>query len=345
VITRPNRRQFVRQAAGTVAGGLGALMLLDCDSSSTPASPSQGTGTTGKSTATTGTIAQVPDSGFVRIPANPAFAFATTLANTGTGESSPIASDYCMGINLVTNVQFQAFSGKSFPAGRGDHPVLWVSASSAQAYCDWLTQKLTGWTVRLPSEAEWENAARGPNRYTYPWGNSMDAAYGGGTLSTKFNYNGVCAAAYLANHGSDLAIYNQMNSPLYGTRAAISAILSISASGSVGGWIDHNNSAGFVYTDVFDALVSDGGFTTPVGSYPAGVSGYGCHDMAGNAFEWTSSQIVAQNGAEAGRLVNAVRGGSWYSVGTSGKTSYRGEGRAPDGAYHSVGFRVAAAPR
>jgi formylglycine-generating enzyme required for sulfatase activity len=84
-------------------------------------------------------------------------------------------------------------------------------------------------------------------------------------------------------------------------------------------------------------------FATNV-SNVAGASSYGCCDMAGNAFEWTSSLIIATNGAEAGTSVNAVRGGSWYSVGTSGRTSYRGEGRAASGAYHSVGFRVVAVP-
>jgi formylglycine-generating enzyme required for sulfatase activity len=64
--------------------------------------------------------------------------------------------------------------------------------------------------------------------------------------------------------------------------------------------------------------------------------------MAGNAFEWTSSVVTAQNGAEAGKQVNAVRGGSWYSTGRSCQTSYRGEGRAASGGYNTVGFRVAA---
>jgi len=67
--------------------------------------------------------------------------------------------------------------------------------------------------------------------------------------------------------------------------------------------------------------------------------------MAGNAYEWTSSFIIAANGAERGQRVHAIRGGSWYSVGPSGKATGRGEGRAPSGAYHSVGFRVAAERR
>ena len=64
--------------------------------------------------------------------------------------------------------------------------------------------------------------------------------------------------------------------------------------------------------------------------------------MAGNAYEWTSGLIVANNELERGTTVNAIRGGSWYSVGTSGRSTGRGEGRSPRGAYHSVGFRVVA---
>jgi len=222
--------------------------------------------------------------------------------------------------------------------------VLWVSYTDVEAYCAWLTTRYPGWVVRPPTEAEWEQAARGSSGTTYPWGNDAGVSYSGGTLTSPFNYHGVCAAEYLRRFGATLATFNDPASTAFGTRARVDTILRISSSGSVTGWTDTTNRAGFTNTDLYDALVAEGGFTTAVGSYPNGRSASGCNDLAGNAFEWTSSQVRATNGVEAGQLVNAVRGGSWYSNGSSCRASYRGEGRSPSGGYHSVGFRVAAVP-
>ncbi|MDE1917155.1 MAG: SUMF1/EgtB/PvdO family nonheme iron enzyme [Sphingomonadales bacterium] len=64
---------------------------------------------------------------------------------------------------------------RRYPAERANHPVHTVSARAAQAYCDWLSTR-SGRCMRLPSEAEWEYAAAGPQGREFPWGETFDPA-------------------------------------------------------------------------------------------------------------------------------------------------------------------------
>jgi formylglycine-generating enzyme required for sulfatase activity len=57
--------------------------------------------------------------------------------------------------------------------GRGRQPVINVSWQDIQRYINWLNKK-TGKVYRLPTEAEWEYAARGGGNNAYPWGNQID---------------------------------------------------------------------------------------------------------------------------------------------------------------------------
>ncbi|MEZ5471338.1 MAG: formylglycine-generating enzyme family protein [Marinicella sp.] len=65
--------------------------------------------------------------------------------------------------------------------GRGNRPVINVSWNDAKDYTQWLSQK-SGKQYRLPSESEWEYAARAGSTSKYSWGNSIgcsQARYGG----------------------------------------------------------------------------------------------------------------------------------------------------------------------
>ena len=67
-----------------------------------------------------------------------------------------------------------AWIDRAPPPEREDHPVVLVSHRDARAYAAWLSGT-TGGLWRLPSEEEWEKAARGVDGRYFPWGNRFDA--------------------------------------------------------------------------------------------------------------------------------------------------------------------------
>ena len=102
---------------------------------------------------------------------------------------------FFIGRSEVTVAQFRAFvesaghqADPQALAGSSLHPVSFVSWPDALAYCRWLEELLRdapatppelrnllaeGWRVTLPSEAQWEKAARGDDGRIFPWGNEL----------------------------------------------------------------------------------------------------------------------------------------------------------------------------
>jgi formylglycine-generating enzyme required for sulfatase activity len=83
---------------------------------------------------------------------------------------------YWMGKYQVTFTQYDRYCNETKiekPGdkgwGRENRPVIKVSWGEAAAYCQWLSQK-TGLQFKLPTEAQWEKAARGNGQRKYPWG-------------------------------------------------------------------------------------------------------------------------------------------------------------------------------
>lgn len=70
--------------------------------------------------------------------------------------------------------------------GNDQYPVLGVNWDGATAYCNWLSAR-TGKKYRLPTEAEWEKAARGTDQRKFPWGNTIDKSYANFVGSQAFD--------------------------------------------------------------------------------------------------------------------------------------------------------------
>ena len=253
--------------------------------------------------------------------------------------------EFYIGKYPVTNAQYKEFvysdnytkipkywKNGTYPAGKGNHPVVFVSYNDALSYCRWLEKKYPNYSFRMPSIKEWEYAASGGKNYIFPWGNTVN--------EENLNYNKLVVSVYLKQNPT--VTYNNPKSANYKQSLPLNKIISIRPNGTISGWINHKNHTGFVYTDLFSKIIENGGYTTPVNRYPNGKSPFGVYDMSENVWEWTSSKITATRGAERGQTVYAIKGGSWYANLNSCKINMQGEGRRPNTGYNSVGFRVVA---
>jgi formylglycine-generating enzyme required for sulfatase activity len=179
-------------------------------------------------------------------------------------EKKKIEYDYEIGAFPVTCQEYLTFleeskyewegQGESL-SEKADHPVVEVSYEDATSYCKWLSEK-EGAAIRLPTEEEWEKAARGEDGREYPWGDEFDQ-------------------------------------------------------------------------DKCNTEESGIGGTSEATRFPEGQSPYGCRDMAGNVWEWTSTK-------RKGYFV--IKGGSWLDDRVFARCAYRVD-NDPINRIYFLGFR------
>ena len=221
---------------------------------------------------------------------------------------------YYMSRYPVTNAQYEEFDPTHVArrgAQSGDtHPVVYVSHLDAILFCQWLTAREDK-RYRLPTEAEWEYAARGSEGLIYPWANTVQP--------------NLLKSATLVGAGVP-------------RRAGIEPASRSKVANFLEG--DFNLGADSPRLDF------SGPGTSPVGEYPLGASPFGIEELAGNVWEWCQDFYAPYRGAErinpAGPehgTQRVCRGGSWKSRLPSLKTTTRGY-HLPEHLANDVGFRI-----
>ncbi|NQT87862.1 SUMF1/EgtB/PvdO family nonheme iron enzyme, partial [bacterium] len=258
---------------------------------------------------------------FVRIPAG-GFVMGS---QAGYADEAPravvgIEKPYSMGVCEISNAQYAAFDpehdtryydehGKdqALPGYIGNHadqPVARVSWEEAMAFCAWLSKK-TGKTVTLPTESQWEWAARA--------GSGDDFYYGGHEASF----------AEFANLSDHTRLFTQ--------------------TGWDGGSKIHKRRSydpkhHFPLRE--DRCDDKSMVTNYVGQYKA--NAWGLKDMIGNVCEWTRSSYGPypyKDGAGAPADRKVARGGSWHDRSKTATASIR-FAYQPYQKVFNVGFRV-----
>jgi formylglycine-generating enzyme required for sulfatase activity len=267
----------------------------------------------------------------VRVPPDPVgdwdLAFEMgDLAGDGDPDEQPVhrvrfPAPFEMGAYEVSFEEYDLFAaatGREKPSdqgwGRGRRPVINVSWEDARAYAAWLAKR-TGKGYRLPTEAEWEYAARAGTRGSRFWetGDAEDS-------------EAPCRFANGQDRTLDESGY--FNEP---TKRALE---------SQGLWAPFKCADGHVNT-------------APIGTLEP--NAWGLHDVLGNVWEWVQdcyedtyegapvdgSALEPASPEPCGARV--VRGGSWFNGPRDLRSAYRG-GVAPGNRDIFLGFRLARSP-
>ncbi|WP_299535473.1 SUMF1/EgtB/PvdO family nonheme iron enzyme [Ulvibacterium sp.] len=120
----------------------------------------------------------------------------------------------------------------------GQHPVVNVTWFDAMAFAEWLSKK-TGIEFTLPTEAEWEYAARGDDFRTYPWGNEIPdgtrANYADDTFNTYFSGTGEALVHFGIDDG------HAITSPVGKFPKGMSPVGALDMVGNVRQWVYDSN--------------------------------------------------------------------------------------------------------
>jgi len=140
---------------------------------------------------------------FVYVPAGEFWMGADERDTEAKNDEKPLhkvyLDGYWIGKYPVTNLQYSFYMSKterkptkhwqkkSIPIEGENHPVVNINWYDAEDFCQWLSRK-SGKIIQLPTEAQWEKAARGVDGYKYAWGNekptSKHANYGSSNKGT-----------------------------------------------------------------------------------------------------------------------------------------------------------------
>jgi len=261
----------------------------------------------------------------------------------------PCDYPYCNTSTSDSQIDFNDVSGifsvrtkGTLPRDMSDDPMVMVSWYGAAAYCNWRSSEegyescynLSTWDCnfathgyRLPTEAEWEYAARGGEHspyYRFPWGDTISHSQ----------------ANYKSTWSEDSPYYSYDVSPTEGYHPLWNG--------------DNPDTSPVGFFDGTMKYKGDYNWHGSATSYQtaSGANGYGLYDMAGNVWEWCNdwhetfyydtSPYDNPTGPTSGTY-RVFRSGGWFMPASQCRVSNRGDtyyGGSPDTRFFNRGFRI-----